>query len=230
MGELVTEAELRQMMPNAGDRLTPHLPYIADAMAEADINTPSRIAAFLAQVAHESGEYRYMEEIASGSAYEGRHDLGNIYAGDGKKYKGHGPIQITGRTNHQACGNALGLDLINQPTLITTPEHATRSATWFWNSRQLSLLADWQFFKEITRRINGGYTGLDQRVVYWKRNRKVLGLLPLGVDIEIERVKVFQADRGLTHDGIIGPRTMQTLAAEQQADQPRSVLGGAPYA
>ena len=92
-----------------------YLPHINKAMAEGNINTPKRQAAFLAQLAHESGSLRYMEEIASGAAYEGRSDLGNTQPGDGTRYKGRGPIQLTGRSNYREAGKALGLDLEGNP-------------------------------------------------------------------------------------------------------------------
>lgn len=206
-----TEAQLRQMFPNAGNRLTPHLPYIGTAMAAAGINTPRRIAAFLAQLAHESGEYRYMEEIADGSAYEGRADLGNTQPGDGRKFKGHGPIQITGRSNHAAAGQALGLDLLADPTLLTRPEYGTASACWFWNSRGLSKLADHDFFKQITRRINGGENGLADRIQYYARNRTILGLPPYNQYVENASIRGFQEAHGLVPDGVIGPKTMAAL-------------------
>lgn len=213
----LTEQQIRQMMPQAGKRLDPHLPYIASALEEGNISTPRRIAAFMAQLAHESGEYRYMEELADGSAYEGRADLGNIHPGDGKKFKGHGPIQITGRANHMACGVALGLPLADQPTLICTPEHATRSAVWFWNSRDLSPLADHDWFRTITRIINGGYNGLEDRVVHWRRNRQILGLPPIDIDNEMGSIMEFQARHGLTADGIPGPKTLAALNSERRA-------------
>jgi putative chitinase len=213
----LTEQQIRQMFPAAGSRLDAHLPYIAPAMTAASIDTPERIAAFLAQLAHESGEFRYMEEIADGSAYEGDTDLGNTEPGDGVKFKGHGPIQITGRANHAACGKALGIDLIAEPRLICTPVYGTASACWFWNSRKLSLLADRGWFREITRRINGGYTGLADRVAYWQRDRVLLGLPPVDVanDFATEKASImaFQASRGLQTDGAVGPMTMAALAA-----------------
>jgi putative chitinase len=208
----VTEGQLRQMFPNAGARLDPHVSHIIAAMKESNIDTPQRVAAFLAQVAHESGEYRYMEEIADGSAYEGRLDLGNTQPGDGRRYKGHGPIQITGRANHKACGDALGLDLINKPLLITLPEHGTRSAAWFWNRHGLSKLADKDWFKAITRIINGGYNGLSDRRTYWDRNRAILGLPMVDLDRETDAIRQFQRDCGLTPDGAVGPNTMRALS------------------
>jgi predicted chitinase len=208
---MIDQATLRKMLPNAGSRLDPHVPYILEAMDEGNIKTPRRIAAFLAQLAHESGEYRYMEEIADGSAYEGRADLGNTQPGDGVKYKGHGPIQITGRANHKACGEALGLDLINEPRLITLPEHGTRSAVWFWNRHNLSKLADVDWFKTITRFINGGYNGLSDRRTYWDRNRALLGLPFVDLDREKKSIIEFQRSHGLTPDGVVGSITLAML-------------------
>jgi putative chitinase len=210
---LITEQQIKQMFPNAGSRLDPHLPFIGPALEAAAIDTPERIAAFLAQVAHESGEYRWLEEIADGSAYEGRVDLGNTEPGDGPRFKGHGPIQITGRANHAACGAALGIDLIANPRLICTPPYATASACWFWNTRRLSLLADHGWFKAITRGINGGLTNLSDRCQYWDRNRTLFGLTPIDLDLEEASVKAFQSSRGLLADGIAGPKTLHLLAA-----------------
>lgn len=214
---MIDEDMLRAMMPNAGRRLDAHLPYIGPAMEEGEINTPERESAFLAQLAHESGEYQYMEEIWGPTSqqlgYEGRADLGNTEPGDGKKFKGHGPIQITGRANHKACGNGLGLDLTAHPELIAMPENGTRSAVWFWNTHHLSLLADRGWFKAITRIINGGYTHLDERIEYYQRNRALLGLPPYDQDGEDDAIKGFQATHGLVADGSIGPRTMKALGA-----------------
>lgn len=209
---MIDEPTLRKMMPNAGARLDAHIPYIIEAMDEGAITTPQRIAAFLAQVAHESGEYRYMEELASGEAYEGRADLGNWLPGDGVKYKGRGPIQITGRSNYAACGAALGLHLIDSPELLALPQHGTRAAVWFWNGRNLSKLADVDWFKTITRIINGGYNGLSDRRTYWDRNRALLGLPFVDLDRETDVIRQFQRDRGLTPDGVVGPNTMKALS------------------
>jgi putative chitinase len=90
------------------------------------------------------------------------------------KYKGHGPIQITGRANHTACGKALGLDLVNNPTLITEPPNAFRSAGWFWDTRGLNALADLRLFKAITKKINGGLNGLQSRMAYYEVTKRVL--------------------------------------------------------
>jgi predicted chitinase len=172
---MVTDDELKQIMPNcAAAKRTDYLPFIQQAMQEFEITSYLREAAFLAQLAHESGELRYMEEIASGSAYEGRKDLGNTQPGDGKRYKGRGPIQLTGRANYKKYGDLLGLDLINNPTVAATKEVGFRIAGQFWKLNGLNQLADQQDFKQITKRINGGYNGLDDRTKYYNRAKQVL--------------------------------------------------------
>ncbi|WNG52940.1 glycoside hydrolase family 19 protein [Archangium minus] len=149
-------------------------PYLNAAMVEADINTPKRQAAFLAQLAHESDQLRSMEERNSGADYEGRKDLGNTHPGDGKRYKGRGPIQLTGRTNYRAAGKALGIDLENNPKRAADPDVGFRTAAWFWKSRNLNSYADAGNFREVTRRVNGGYNGLASREAYYKRALGVL--------------------------------------------------------
>jgi putative chitinase len=172
----VTLKQLRQVMPNLSQqKAEQYLPHLNKAMVEGGINTPKRQAAFLAQIAHESGEFRYMEELASGRAYEGRRDLGNTQPGDGPRFKGRGPIQLTGRANYRAAGKALGIDLENNPTRAKDPDVAFRVATWYWNSRNLNKLADAGNFDGITRRINGGLNGKASRDVYHRRAKGVLG-------------------------------------------------------
>ncbi|ARG33841.1 TPA: glycoside hydrolase family 19 protein [Acinetobacter baumannii] len=122
-----------------------------------------RFAHFIAQLAHESGNFRYMEEIASGAAYEGRKDLGNIMAGDGVRFKGRGPIQLTGRTNYQKYGRALGIDFEAYPELVAIPSIGLLVACKFWVNNGLNELADRDDLLTITRRINGGTNGLDDR-------------------------------------------------------------------
>jgi putative chitinase len=175
---IVSLQELRAIMPNlASAKAEEYLPLLNAAMQERYIDTAWRQAAFLAQLAHESGEFRYMEEIASGAAYEGRKDLGNTQPGDGKRFKGRGPIQLTGRANYTAASKALGLDLVNNPTRAADPDVGFRTATWFWFIHALNELADVGHFREITRRINGGYKGFSDREKYYLQARKVLGLV-----------------------------------------------------
>lgn len=172
---MVDDNELSKIMPNCpAAKRTDYLPFIQQAMGEFEITRYLREAAFLAQLAHESAELRYMEEIASGAAYEGRKDLGNTQPGDGKRYKGRGPIQLTGRANYQKYGDLLGLDLINDPTIAATKEVGFRIAGLYWQSHGLNELADAKQFETITRRINGGLNGQADRVMYYERAKKVL--------------------------------------------------------
>ena len=172
---MLTDDELRRIMPNCpAARRADYLPFIQQAMQEFGITTYLRETAFLAQLAHESGELRYMEEIASGAAYEGRANLGNTQPGDGKRFKGRGPIQLTGRANYSRYGQLLGLDLVNNPTMAATKEVGFRIAGQFWKLNGLNELADKQDFRGITKRINGGYNGLADRIKYYDRAKVVM--------------------------------------------------------
>lgn len=166
----VTPQQLQRIVPSLTSAKAAEVaPHLNRAMKEANISTPERKAAFIAQLAHESGGFKYNQEIASGAAYEGRRDLGNTQPGDGKKFKGRGYIQLTGRANYAAAGKALGLDLVNNPELAAKPENAARVAAWYWNSRGLNKLADQGNFDGITKRINGGYNGKADRDAYHAR-------------------------------------------------------------
>ena len=175
---LISRVQLQQCLPMARgpDILEFYVP-LNSAMREFKINTPARCAAFIAQIAHESGSLRYREEIASGAAYEGRRDLGNIVPGDGRRYKGRGLLQLTGRNNYSKVGRALGLDLEGQPNLASVPFNSARIAGYYWHSRGLNQYADWNTeggFKRITRLINGGYNGWRDRLEHWQRAREAL--------------------------------------------------------
>ena len=174
---MLDEATLLKIMPHAKSRVQEFLEPLNAAMREFHINTPERQAAFLAQIAHESGELRYVKELASGAAYEGRASLGNTQPGDGMRYKGRGLIQITGRNNYHECGKALGVDLITNPELLETNDLACRSAAWFWASRGLNDLADKGDINRICRRINGGLNGYQERLVYHARAKTALGVV-----------------------------------------------------
>jgi putative chitinase len=214
---ILTEDQFRQMMPNGAreGRLDAHWPYVVPALERACIDTPNRIAAFLAQLAHESGEFRWMEEIWGPTAqqlgYEGRADLGNVYPGDGYRFRGRAGIGLTGRANYRQAGNDLGVDLVTYPDKAATPEYATAISTWFWNSRQLSPVADMNWIKTITKVINGGYNGLEDRIRCWNRNRVILGLQLVDPDNEKEVIRAFQAMHGLIADGDAGPITRAKL-------------------
>jgi putative chitinase len=148
-------------------------------MTKYGINTSRRRAHFLAQVCHESGQLRYTEELASGQAYEGRVDLGNTQQGDGPRFKRRGLIQLTGRTNYAALGQALNRDFTSDPNprlLSTDPDLATKAACWFWNGRNLNGLADGDDIRRITLRVNGGLNGLAERQALYARARCIFNL------------------------------------------------------
>lgn len=155
-------------------RAEKYLPGIQKAQ-QSLLTTQIRLSYFLGQILHESGEFRYVEELASGKAYEGRIDLGNTHPGDGVRYKGRGLIQITGRYAYDMCGKALGLDLIDHPELLEQPEAAVSSAVWFWHVHDLNTLADHHNYAAITRRINGGMNGWQNRLYYAQAAEKALG-------------------------------------------------------
>ncbi|MGB3614658.1 MAG: glycoside hydrolase family 19 protein [Elainellaceae cyanobacterium] len=164
----VNEAQLRRIAPRAAtSQLRKFVAPLNITMAEFGIDTPLRQAHFLAQLAHESGEFNFVEEISDGTQYEGRLDLGNVVNGDGPRFKGRGLIQITGRANYTACsvGLALGNQLVERPTRLTEDELAARSAGWFWSVNRLNTLADTDNVVAVTRVINGGENGLADRSV-----------------------------------------------------------------
>lgn len=141
---------------------------------EANIVSPLRMQHFLAQAAHETDGFRVLEEYASGAAYEGRKDLGNVRAGDGKTYKGRGIFMLTGRANYAAYGKRLGLSLEANPHMAANPEISVRIACEYWKAKGLNQWADRDDIREITRRINGGYNGLKDRQTYLDRARKAI--------------------------------------------------------
>lgn len=173
---MISPLQLLMIFPLAQPRIGSFIDPLNAAMGGAGIDSSVRQAAFLAQVGHESGELVYTRELSTGAQYEGRADLGNTQPGDGVRFKGRGLLQITGRASYQACGAALGLDLLAQPELLETPVGACRSAVWFWTSHELNVLADDDAFGAITHKINGGYNGMDSRLKYWLRARRALGV------------------------------------------------------
>jgi putative chitinase len=185
---MLTAEQLQSIMPRLSDqRKSELLPFLTAAMAEFGIDAPARAAAFLAQLAHESGQFRYMEEIWGPTDAQRRYepvttlsrDLGNTDAGDGKRFKGRGPIQLTGRANYRRFGDLLGVDLIAEPQHAASPEVAFRVAGLFWSKKGLNELADVataDAFKVITRRINGGTNGLAERQAFYAAARRALGV------------------------------------------------------
>lgn len=166
----LSEADLRAIMPNAREAdIQKYVGPLGHWMDHYEINNRERRAAFLAMVAVESGSLRYSEEIATGEAYEGRVGLGNTQPGDGPRYKGRGLIQLTGRANYRRIGQALGLPLEDQPELAELPENSARIAAYFFKMRDLNAYADRLDIRGVTKRVNGGYNGLDARTRFWER-------------------------------------------------------------
>jgi len=170
--------QLHQIMPLAGSKAVRFLNPLNTAAAEFHIDTPRRMAGFLAQLAHESGQLRYVRELwgptKAQGGYEGRKDLGNIFPGDGKRYMGRGLLQITGRSNYAATGAALGIDLLSNPEYLELPELACRSAAWFWDMKGLNQLADVGMWESICKRVNGGYKGMAERLAFTQTALQVL--------------------------------------------------------
>ena len=178
----ITQQQLQQILPNAGQSAGVFVPVLNTAMVRFQIIGTKRIAAFIAQIGHESGQFRYVRELGS-DQYLSKYDTGSLAKrlgntpeadGDGQKYRGRGLIQITGRANYITCGEALALDLVNHPELLEKPQHACMSAAWFWASRGLNTLADAGQFDKITLRINGGQNGAADRQALYARALRVL--------------------------------------------------------
>lgn len=152
---------------------------ITTGMAAGKIITRLCVAAFLAQIGHESGSLVYTKELGGPtyfSKYEGRADLGNTQPGDGAKFCGRGLIQVTGRANYRKCSLALFGDerLLATPDLLEKPEFAVRSAVWYWTKHNLNAMAEADRFTDLTRAINGGTNGLEDRK---ERYRHALAVL-----------------------------------------------------
>ncbi len=172
----ITAAQLGQIMPHASkSNIHKYVDPLNSTMQNYEINTPLRQAHFIAQLAHESGSFRYSEEIASGSAYEGRKDLGNTQPGDGRKFKGRGLIQLTGRANYAEYGRDINRNLLENPELVATdPVLCVDVAGWYWMKREINLYADADDIRMVTRKINGGLNGLTDRIDFFERAQHVL--------------------------------------------------------
>ena len=180
----VTIDQINLIMPNARRQAGVFVSALNAAMTNRKIDTPKRQAAFLAQVGHESGQLHYVRELGS-DQYLSKYDTGSLAAklgntpeadGDGQLYRGRGLIQVTGHDNYLRCSLALFGDerLLRTPELLEQPQWAAESAAWFWSVNGLNALADQDQFNTITRRINGGLNGLEDRLQLWARARAVL--------------------------------------------------------
>ena len=183
-----TLAQLMKIFPNLNqERASAHLPHLNEALNQGNINTPLRVAAFLGQCGHESGEFRYLEELADGWDYDPSVNpklaakLGNQVKGDGPLFKGRGIIQLTGRSNYERFSKFMkSTDIMTNPKCVAAPTLAFRAAAWFWTEKGLNSFADNldrdfdKNYRCITVLINGGTTHYDQRVAYYKTAMRVL--------------------------------------------------------
>lgn len=214
---MVSTQLIQAMFPvgHSSGRLEKHIPFINPALEWGKINTPMDTCAFFAQDAAESSEYQFLQELASGDEYDTRTDLGNTpeVDGDGAFFKGEGPIQITGRNALRDCGLALGIDLVQNPTLLQLPQYATMSAVWFWTKYKFGLQAASRvgWFRLTTRIVNGGYNGWDARLAYYQRNLRLMGLAPYSMANEDGSIRMFQSAHGLAADGQAGAKTLTAL-------------------
>ena len=182
--KIITLEQLKEIVPNLPKNADAFIPYFNEIFPLFGITTQRRLAGFISQAAHETGGFKYTTELASGDAYENRKDLGNIYKGDGRKFKGRGIFQITGRANYEKIGKELGKDFVKFPELLATPEYSVKSAAIFWRNIKGNGLMDlpetWRSktqgldpYKYLTLRINGGQNGYADRLKYFNKALQV---------------------------------------------------------
>ncbi len=191
----ITKAKLKEIMPYVSQtNLDKYFKPLNATLDSHKITTNLRIAHFIAQVAHESGSFRYSKEIwknpklnakkiaTRGSRfqlkYEGNTKLGNTQPGDGYKFRGRGLIQLTGRTNYVKFGESLDKNFTegDNPDLVASAKYAVEVAGWYWSRKKLNALADKDDVIKITKLINGGLNGIDDRKKYLKKAKKALGI------------------------------------------------------
>lgn len=191
------------------------------AMRAAQITSVERAAMFAAQLGHESVGLKYMREIASGAEYEGRRDLGNIYPGDGVRYAGRGPIQLTGRNNYRAftrwaqANGHTTIDFEAEPERLEEPHWGFLAASYYWVAArpQINAMADARDLEGVTRAINGGLNGLaDRRARYERALTYGTRLLPEGGAPTVEKVLDYSRDQ-IAQDTVYycGPASSQTV-------------------
>lgn len=235
---MITKEVLKQIAPNSRDKVISDLEkYFDKHMDRYEVNTYLRVCHFIAQCAHESDSFRTLEEYASGHAYEGRRDLGNTQRGDGVRFKGRGIIQLTGRANYRDAGKRLGYDLENNPELAESPEVSVLTALDFWKTRELNSFADHDDVRTITRRINGGFNGFEDRKKYLERAKQVLKNFDFSKKDD-NKINIVVAKRGddsnyvrdlqmmlikkgyfkIAADGDFGPQTEEAVRDFQKAN------------
>lgn len=235
----VTVRDVKRLAPRADNAVAEGIEKHAGLLARYNIDTPLRVAHFMAQLAHESAGFRTTREYHDGSNYEGRRDLGNTEPGDGKRFRGRGLIQLTGRANYREAGGALGRNLVGHPEHVEQFPLALEVSCWFWQARDINDAADQDDVVAVTRRINGGTNGLNDRKRYLRiakqiyigevfrkgdagpeveRIQKIVGAKPVdGVfgPITDQAVREWQIDHGLTPDGVVGPDTWAAMDRQE---------------
>lgn len=170
----VTGLNIEKLKGHIPDFVLNQIPEVANKF---NITTNLRLVHFLSQCAHESGNFKFVVELASGKAYEGRKDLGNVNPGDGVKFKGRGLIQCTGRANYKKFSDFIGEDCVANPDLVAT-KYPLASAGFFFNSNKLWSICDLgstdDVVKKVTKRVNGGYNGLEDRLEKFKKYHNLL--------------------------------------------------------
>ncbi len=193
-------------------------PQLLETALKYQIKTPLRLAHWLAQVLHESGSLKYTEELASGAAYERNKGLGNTQLGDGRRYKGRALIQITGRYNYSRYGKFAGEDFLSHPELLAKLPYSVDAAGWFWahgTPQNLNSIADKDNVSLITKLINGGYRGLDDRKRKLRGAKKAIEIL--GAKRVQQALNAIGSYPTLLVDGDLGPRTT-SIIREFQSD------------
>ena len=212
-----TPSDMPGLLIQADPTITPenaanYGPPLLETALKYQINTPLRLSHFLAQLLHESGSLKYTEELASGAAYEGHKSLGNTQPGDGRRFKGRGLLQLTGRFSYNRYGKFAGFDALSHPELLATLPYAVDSAGWFWahgTPHNLNGIADKDNVVLITRLINGGHNGLASR-------KMRLGMAKGAIEaLGAKRVQQALNDLGsypaLLVDGDLGPRSLSVI-------------------
>lgn len=265
---MLTAEQFKDLFPNCKDP-EGWVEAMEEVFPEYEINTPQRIAAFIAQCGHESGGWRTFSENLNYSAkaldavfpkyfkragrdaeeyhrqpekianvvYANRMDNGDTESGDGWRYRGRGPIQLTGKANYTAFSEDMDVDVVDDPDQVSEDKKiALMSAIWFWNKNGLNKYADSGDIKTMTKRINGGYIGLEDRIHHWEEALKALGEEAGDHDSDVddddhvdaedygtlkkgmrgEGVQAMQEALGLDADGIFGPGTERALKKWQE--------------
>jgi putative chitinase len=179
---MITIEQLKAIMPGGSTRAARFIDPLNKAMVKFDIDTVPRMASFLAQIAHESGQLLYVQELASGDAYENRKDLGNTHPGDGRMFRGRGLIQITGRGDNQACADFFKMNLLDFLAWVIQDEGAAMASGWWWYKHNANLVADTGDELAVSRLVNCGSAhskctpnGLDKRLAFKAVALRVLG-------------------------------------------------------